>query len=105
MGATVAAKNRKVRQDALREYLAEKQHERYVVENIEDIEKLSPYDKEGELDHKALAAAQFQLKKLETAARLRMNLVDKYLPSLKSTELTGEDGKDLIPASITITYE
>jgi len=93
MGATVAAKNRKVRQESLREFLSNKCTVQQLVENVEKIEHLDNI------------LTQDELQRLKVATEFRVKLLSKYLPDLKSVEMTGEDGKDLIPASITIKYE
>ena len=92
MGATVAAKNRKIRQDSLREMLSKKCTVEQIVDNIKKIEDLD-------------SSLEFNdLQRIKVATDHRIKLLSKYLPDLKSVEMTGEDGKDLIPASITITY-
>lgn len=89
MAATAAAKNRAIRQETLRELLSEKQHERYIVENIEKIEELDVYIEGGEeVDYKKLQAATFTLNKLYKANEQRFKLLDKYLPDLKNIELS-----------------
>ena len=80
MGATVAAKNRKIRQEALREYLAERGSVQYLFDLIEKIEKLQPEHSRDELPA------------LKAAVDARIKLLDKYMPSLKAMELTGEGG-------------
>ncbi len=82
MGATRAHKNRALRQEALREQLAAQGHVQHLIESIEKIDDL------GEGD-------SFELQKLKTAAELRLKVINKYLPDLKSTELTGEGGEDI----------
>ena len=80
MGATVASRNRKIRQDALREYLAERGSVQYLFDLIEKAEKLDP------------STARDELPPIKAAIDARIKLLDKYMPSLKSMELTGEDG-------------
>lgn len=80
---TTAQKNRSIRQEALREQLANQGHLQYISENIAKLE-----DADTELD-----ATQVQRLKYATEARIK--LLGKYLPDLKSTELTGEGGDDL----------
>lgn len=81
MGATVAAKNKKVRQEALREYLAERGKLSYVLDLIEKVENLPP------------TAVKDELPALKVAIDARIKLLDKYMPSLKAMELTGENGE------------
>ena len=80
MAATRANMNRKIRQDALREQLAEQGHVQQVIVNIEKIEQ-----------HGATMEAQ-ELNALKIANDQRLRLVNKYLPDLKATEITGEAG-------------
>ena len=93
MGATVAHKNRKVRQDALRLYLSERGKLDYILDNIEKIEDL---DNDLEFN---------DLQRIKTATDHRIKLLSKYLPDLKSVEMTGEDGQQLFPSKIVIQYE
>lgn len=93
MGATVAAKNRKVRQENLREMLSKQKHLEQALENLKKIEDLGSKLESNEI------------MRLKIATEQRIKLIDFYLPKLKATELTGEDGKDLIPATITLKYE
>ena len=84
MGATIKAKNRKVRQDELREYLSQQGKLQYVFDNIKKIE-----DVNIQLD-------AVELKRLETATNSRIKLLDFYMPKQKAIEHTGEGGGDLI---------
>lgn len=93
MGATVAAKNKKVREEALREQLRQKGLHTQVIE-IAD-----------KLNDQYLSLETSQVTALKASADLKMKLINKYMPDLKAQELTGEDGKDLFPSSITIKYE
>jgi len=80
---TRAQQNRAIRQEALREQLSAKGLLQQV---IEIAEKLSDLDKE--LD-------PLKVQRLKASADLKIKLVAKYLPDLKSTELTGADGGPL----------
>lgn len=80
MAATNAAKNRKVRQEALREQLSAQGHVQHV---IDISNKLA--DLKEELD-------TVEVQRLKSAADIKKGLINKYLPDLKSTELTGEGG-------------
>lgn len=93
MGATVAAKNRKIRREELRDYLAERGRLEYILDNVEKIEHLDE------------DLTQEEVTRLRVATDVRVKLLSKYLPDLKAIEMTGEDGKDLIPAAIKIIYE
>lgn len=84
MAKTRAQQNRAIRQEALREQLSNQGHLQYAVENIQKIEQLEPSDSFNQL-----------LTKYKTAAELRLRMVNKYLPDLKNTEITGEAGGSL----------
>ena len=83
MAATNAAKNRAIRQEALREQLAEQCRLQHVFDNIKKLEDL---DQDLEPN---------DYNRIRTANEQRLKLVNKYLPDLKSTELTGEGGGDI----------
>lgn len=80
MGATVAAKNKKVRQEALREQLSNGGHVQHVI----DIAK--------KLNEQHLELESSQIQALRASADIKLKLIGKYLPDLKAMELTGEDG-------------
>lgn len=80
MAATNAAKNRAIRQEALRAQLAEQCRLQHVLDNIEKLEDL-----DVELEPN-------DYNRIRSANEQRLKLVNKYLPDLKSTELTGEGG-------------
>lgn len=83
MANSVANRNRKVRQEALREYLSERGKLDYILDNIDKIENIdSPLDTN-------------ELARLKTANEHRIKLLGKYLPDLKATEHTGEGGDEL----------
>jgi len=83
MAATVAAKNRRVRQDALREMLSKKCTVEQVIRNIDKMETQG-----------AMMEGQ-ELTALKYATESRLKLINKYLPELKASELSmvDEDGK------------
>lgn len=83
MAATAANKNRKIRQDALREQLSKQKH----VEKVIDIAK--------KLNEQATTLESSHIQAYKAAADIHMRLVNKYLPDLKATELTGSDGGPL----------
>lgn len=85
MAKTRAQTNRGIRQDALREQLSAQGHVQHIVDNIKNIEEL---DIDGEHFNNSL-------NKLKVANEQRLKLVNKYLPELKATELTGGDGEEL----------
>lgn len=76
MGATVKARNRKVRQEELREFISQQGKLSYVFDNIKKIENLNePLD-------------QAELKRLEIATNTRVRLLEYYMPKQKSIELS-----------------
>jgi hypothetical protein len=83
---TKAQLNRQVRQEALREQLSQQGHEQYISEIISNLS-----DPEMEYD-------SLWVQRLKAAADLRLKLMAKYIPDLKSQELTGPEGGDLVIA-------
>jgi len=83
MAATNAAKNRAIRQEALREQLSKQKHIEQVVKNIKKFEE------------QGAAMEPQEVQSLKVATDTRLKLISKYLPDLKSTELTGEGGGDI----------
>lgn len=77
MAETVKSKNRRMRQDALREQLAGKGLVQHVLEIA---------DKLAEPDI-TLEASDIQ--RYAKAAEIKLKLIDKYLPSLKAVEHEG----------------
>lgn len=90
MGAT---KNRQVRQEALRDQLSAQGHVQHVV----DIAK--QFTTRG----KEMEQAEIATKK--HAADIHLKLISKYLPDLKSVEMTGEGGGDIgIDQMLTVEF-
>ena len=83
MAETRAQKNRKVRQDAIREQLAAYGHHTQLVNTIEEMLKLDPES----------PTFTNELAKYRTVNEQRLKLINKYLPDLKATEITGEGGE------------
>ena len=81
---TKAQLNRQVRQEALREQLSQQGHEQYISEIISNLS-------DPELEYDSL-----WVQRLKAAADLRLKLMAKYLPDLKTTEITGPDGGGLV---------
>lgn len=81
--ATAAAKNRRIRQEALRDYL----ESRGLVEHVIDLA-----DKIGD-ETNGLAPEMVARFKISIDTRLK--LINKYLPDLKSTEITGDPDSPL----------
>lgn len=76
--ATAAAKNRRIRQEALRDYL----ESRGLIEHIIDL-----VDK---IDNEANEIPRDLLERYQISINTRLKLVSKYLPDLKQTELIGD---------------
>ena len=87
MAETRAQKNRDIRREELRSYLAERGRLDYVLDNIEKIEQLD------------VSSVYFtkELSKLKTANEQRIRLLNKYLPDMKDDGLP-----DLSSQPITI---
>lgn len=81
MAATRAQLNRKVRQEALREQLA---NYGLVQQVLDAVQKLDNLDEE--LDG-------VQVNRIKAGIDSRLKLIDKYLPALKAMELSGEGGE------------
>lgn len=80
-GLSAADRNKRVRQEALRDQLSNQK----LVEKVVDIaQKLGDLDQVIEADKVA---------RLKIAAELNLKLVNKYLPDLKQTELVGDPDK------------
>ncbi len=85
MAETVANKNRRVRQEQLREQLEKGGHVQHVVDIAKQLMEpestLEPTD----------------ITRLKAAADIKLKLIDKYIPGLKQTEMeiTGRDGDPL----------
>ena len=83
---TKAQLNRQVRQEALRDQLSQQGHEQYISEIIGNLS-----DPEMEYD-------SLWVQRLKAAADLRLKLMAKYIPDLKSQEISGPNGGDLVVA-------
>ena len=86
MAKTKAQLNRQMRQEGLRDFLAQQK----LIEKVIDISN-KLIDPEEEYD-------ALDIQRMRTAAELNLKLTSKFLPDLKSTELTGPDGGDLVIA-------
>ena len=86
MAKTKAQLNRQMRQEGLRDFLAQQKL-------IEKVIEISNKLIEPEEEYDAL-----DIQRMRTAAELNLKLTSKFLPDLKSTELTGPDGGDLVIA-------
>jgi hypothetical protein len=86
---------RSIRQEELRNKLAAGGHLQQVIKNIDKINNLN-------VDEKTFKNS---LEKLRATTDYQLKLINKYLPDLKSTELTGEGGGALIAKSFNDMYE
>ena len=91
MAKTRQQRERGIRQDELRAYLAERGRLEYVFDNIEEIEQLDP-ESNQHFDKR--------LQQLKIANEQRIRLLNKYLPDMKEeqSEIT-----DLPPIVIQLT--
>ena len=97
-GVTSKSLDRAGRQENLREQLSGQKHIEKVIDNIEKIENLNFFPKgadSDEIDYKVAQSTKFRLDALRTANEQRLKLINKYLPDLKNTEITGEAGGSL----------
>lgn len=76
-GVSRAQANRRVRQEALREYLQERGSLQHLFDLIEKVESLDPASDSFDKD----------LAKLKVSMDNRQKLLGKYLPELKATEI------------------
>jgi len=79
-GVSRAQANRKMRQDALREYLQERGSVQHLIDLIEKVESLEPSHPDFDKD----------LAKYDKAITQRQRLLGKYMPDLKATEITAD---------------
>ncbi|MBL4753787.1 MAG: hypothetical protein JKY52_09380 [Flavobacteriales bacterium] len=89
MAKTRAQENRAVRQEALREWLSKKCTAQHLVDNIDKIEAL---------DHTS-ETFRNELDKYKVANDQRLRVMNKYLPDVRTVELTGEAGEAIQVAS------
>lgn len=93
MAATKAAQNKKIRQDALREWLSNKCTAQHLVDNLEKIEEQARSDEPNMNKVNAYKVANDQ----------RLRILNKYLPDLSNVTLEGNDDNPL-SASIKVVY-
>ncbi len=79
--ATAKDKNRRIRQEALREQLANGGHVQHIV------------DIAAKLSDETIDLDSAMVQRLKAAADIKCKLISKYLPDLKAIEVTGEDGE------------
>ena len=95
MAAPDKARIRANRQDELRAKLAAGGHLQQVLKNIDKINDLDVKEK----------TFKNSIDKLRTTTDYHLKLITKYLPDLKSTELTGDGGGPLIAKSFNDMYD
>ncbi len=83
MAKTRAQLNRAVRQEALREQLSNQGHVEHVIDMVDKIRKPKHKLKDD------------MLARYKIAIDTKLKLINKYLPDLKATEITGPDGEAL----------
>ena len=83
MAKTRAQENRAIRQEALRKWLSEKCTAQHLIDNLNKIEQLDP----------ASETFRNQLDKHKIANEQRLKIMNKYLPDVRTVELTGEAGE------------
>lgn len=87
MANTRAHANRAIRQEALREQLAEQCRLQHIVENLKKIDELDM----------TMESSKDELQKWKTSTELRVKLMSKYLPDLKQVELDlGDDTTEAV---------
>lgn len=89
-GVSRAAENRRIRQEALREQLQAGGHLEHVIDIAAKMQDL-----DNELGAKDLA-------RLKAAADIKLALLKKYIPDLKSVDLEGDLGVD---GELKITWQ
>lgn len=82
-GVSRAEANRAIRRKNLREELSNKG----LINHVLDIE--------GKLRDLSIELESTDVTRLKAAADLNLGLIKKYLPDVKQTEITGEDGEDI----------
>ena len=92
MAMTRAQTNRKIRQDSLREQLANQKHLEKVLDSINKLEEL-----DTQLD-------SVEVSRIKGAIESRIKLVSKYLPDLKSIELSGDEDYPVQIAAYEIQF-
>ena len=93
MSANNPAKQRAMRQEHLRAYLSEKCRLEHVIDNIIKMEKEGASMETNELNA------------IKYATDARLKLINKYLPELKATEVTGEGGEGLTVAVVRKRFD
>jgi len=87
--ATAAAKNKRIRQEALREQLSKGKHVDHVVEIARKLND----------DHLSLESTHIAA--LKASADIKLKLISKYIPDLKSVELSQDPENPMVDMSNT----
>ena len=82
--ATAKNKNRRVRQEALREQLSNQGHLQHVIDITDKLK-----DESKQIDSQ-------MVNRYKVVIDTKLKLIDKYIPSLKAVEHSGEGGEDLV---------
>lgn len=93
MAANNPAKQRAMRQEQLRTYLSEKCRLEHVIDNIVKMEREGASMETNELNA------------IKYATDARLKLINKYLPELKATEISGEGGDALTVSVIRKRFD
>ena len=78
VGSSRATENKRIRQDALREYIQERGSVQYLFDLMEKAEQLDPSD--PDFDKK--------LAQMKVVFDQRQKMLDKYMPALKASEIS-----------------
>ena len=84
MAATNAAKQRTMRQEQLRELISKKG----LVQKVLDTAQ--------KMDEQGATLEATELQAMKASADIRLKLINKYLPDMKTQEITGEGGEALV---------
>ncbi len=83
---TAKNRNRRIRQEALREQLQQQGHLQHVVEILDNIRNDDDIDND-------------KLSRLKVVIDTKLRLLNKYLPDLKSTEITGDAENPIVTST------
>lgn len=83
MGKTRAQENRAIRQEALREQLSAQGHVQHVIEICNELNDLT------------IALEPLDVQRKSKVIDTKLKLINKYLPDLKNTEISGDGGGSL----------
>jgi hypothetical protein len=83
MATTRAHANRKIRQEALREQIANQKHEQHIFEILE------------ELREPGVEISSLELQKKKLIIDTKLALLKKYIPDVKQVEISGDEDAPL----------